>query len=208
MLELFTSQGCNSCPPADRLLGELASRPDVLAVSFNVDYWDYLGWKDTLGRREWTERQRAYARALRSRSVYTPQLVIAGLAHVVGSDRAHAEHQIEAARQRLPVAEIRLARPVSGQMTVEVSGTVPARGTSLWLVRYDEARSVAIGRGENRGQTLTYHNVATGLHRIGEWQGGTSLATIPDELRAGPGRQAVFLQEDGQGAILGALALP
>ncbi|MCW5751760.1 MAG: DUF1223 domain-containing protein, partial [Alphaproteobacteria bacterium] len=204
-----TSQGCNSCPPADRLLGELAARPDVLAISFNVDYWDYLGWKDTLGRREWTERQRSYARSLGSRSVYTPQLVIGGAAHVVGSDRARAETQIAAARGRERLAELRLARPVDGQVAVEIAGTVPARGASLWLVQYEQSRTVSIGRGENGGRTLTYHHVATGLHRINEWRGGTEVAVIPEALRARTaGRAAVFLQEDGQGPILAALLLP
>ena len=206
VVELFTSQGCNSCPPADAYLGDLAGRDDVLALSFHVNYWDYLGWKDTFATPGTTGRQRAYGRSLGKRYVYTPQMVIGGIAEAVGSERQRVEREIEKARigatSSIPVEA---TVPDQGQVIVRI-GAGQGRAAAVWLVRYDRRHEVEIGRGENGGKSLAYHNVVRDITRIGTWEGeAVEIALSVAELREG-GRDAcaVLLQEEGQGAILGA----
>ena len=127
VVELYTSQGCNSCPPADRLLGKLAARDDLVALTFNVDYWDYLGWKDTLAQPAHTERQRHYAAALHNRSVYTPQIVIGGRQHAVGSDAAAVEAAIEAERRRPANGRM----PPSGWCAMSNVGMYPSNAAKM-----------------------------------------------------------------------------
>ena len=210
MVELFTSQGCNSCPPADEFLGELAQREDVIALSFHIDYWNYLGWEDTFATAETTKRQRTYARYLGARSVYTPQMVIGGRAHEVGSRRGDVERTIErvaAGADEGP--EVVFLRDEDGTIRVRVgAGTAPAR-TAIWLMRFDEAQAVPIVSGENSGRTLTYHHVVRDIERLGWWNGEPmefELATA--DLSAG-GRDAcaVLVQAGFQGPIIGAAQL-
>jgi hypothetical protein len=210
VLELFTSQGCSSCPPADKLLGEYADRKDVLALSFNVDYWDYLGWKDTLASPDHTERQRGYAAARGDGEVYTPQIVINGREHIVGSNKT----AIEAALKRdagLPV-EIGLTER-DDAITVSIGEDAARRHGTLWLVFYQREVSVPIERGENTGKTITYANVVKKLRPIAMWKGEKMSVDLPksEMTKAKTKRCAVLLQtetETGQpGLVLGAAML-
>ena len=188
VIELFTSQGCSSCPPADKLLGELSRDPTLLTLSLPVDYWDYLGWKDTLALHGHSVRQRAYADcAWRPRSGYTPQAVINGVVAVVGSDKAAIEQAIAQTRQ----SAAPLTLPVT--MTVadgKVSVNVPAAGgehgsAEVWLCPITGKAKIAIGRGENGGHTLAYTNVVRRWVKLGDWNGNAEtfnvpLASLPD----------------------------
>jgi hypothetical protein len=210
VIELFTSQGCSSCPPADKLLGEYAERKDVLALSFPVDIWDYLGWKDTLASHDNSERQRAYAAGRGDRQVYTPQAVVNGRHHIVGSDRAAIEAALKRNGGTLPVP-ISL-QPSTDSTTVTIGaapdGTI-SKGT-IWLVMYDRTVTVPIERGENSGKTLTYSNVVRKLRPIAMWKGEPMSIDLPkSELtKAKVERCAVLLQTetaDGSpGPVLGA----
>ncbi|NQV83059.1 MAG: DUF1223 domain-containing protein [Rhodospirillales bacterium] len=202
VVELFTSQGCSSCPPADALLGELSKRADVLALSVHVDYWDYIGWKDPFASPKNTARQHRYAKTLGMRYVYTPQLVIQGADHVVGSDRTKILAKIAKAAKLDRVA-VGIRRDGDG---VRVS--VPAahgEQAAVWLAVYDSRRDTVIKRGENSGRTLSYYNVVRGMTRIGTWSGQamdirTSMADIASQ---GSDNCAVILQSLKTGRILG-----
>jgi hypothetical protein len=208
VVELYTSQGCSSCPPADQLLGELQARDDVVALSFHVDYWDYLGWRDTLASGENSQRQRAYERVLPAGSVYTPQLVIDGVRHAIGSQRRRALELIarrldESRDRRVPVTITASA----DTLRVHVgAGPAPGRPAEIWLAHTLSERTVDIDRGENRGRTLAYHNVVRSFSVIGVWSGQ------PLELDVPAGRRqhgitdgvAVWVQVRQLGPILGA----
>ena len=173
VVELFTSQGCSSCPPADRLMGELAHDPSLIVLSLPVDYWDYLGWKDTLALHGHSTRQRAYSVARGDRAVYTPQAVVNGVVHVLGSDKAAIERAIaktssEDAPLKLPVT----MSIASGKVTVKIPALAgELRSAEVWLCPVTANAPVVIGRGENRGNTLTYHNVARRWIKLGVWSG-------------------------------------
>jgi len=211
VLELFTSQGCSSCPPADRLIGQYADRDGILALSFNVDYWDYLGWKDTLASPENSDRQRAYASARGDRQVYTPQVVINGSEHVVGSNKS----AIEAALKRdasLPV-NINLAEKDDAiTVTIGKDDKIPDHAT-LWLVFYQSEVSVPIKRGENTGKTVTYYNVVKKLRPIAMWKGDEMSVDLPksEMTKSKTKRCAVLLQTETKsglpGPVLGAAML-
>jgi hypothetical protein len=212
VLELFTSQGCNSCPPADIILGEYARDKDILALSFPVDYWDYLGWKDTLASHENTERQRAYAESRGDGQVYTPQVVVNGITHVVGSNR----QQIEAALNTsppLPVPITMAPGTDSTIVTVGASQDPERRKGTIWLAMYDDPVTVPIERGENTGKLLTYYNVVRKLRPIAMWKGKEVTVELPkSELdQAEVSRCAVILQTEHDnglpGPILGAAAI-
>ena len=205
--ELFTSQGCNSCPPADAYMSELKKRDDVLPLSFNVDYWDYLGWKDTLGRKEWTDRQRAYHKSLHN-GVYTPQLVIGGTVDVVGSDRNRANQLIKEWASHAPQVELTAdSQGLPGPIKISIGALAKAPASGLWLVRYDPEEIVPIGRGENGGRTITYHNVVRSLTLLGPYKGMATQIIVPAEALQGNQKAVVMLQTEGNGPILGALRL-
>jgi hypothetical protein len=210
VVELFTSQGCSSCPPADALLADLAERDDVIALSLHVEYWDYLGWRDTLAHPENSERQQSYAKVRGTRRIYTPQITVNGLEDMVGSNRAAVEAAI--ANSKLPVP-ITMRR---GEGTVEIE--VGARAlpshmpTTIRLILYLTEASVPIERGENAGKTIEYYNVVRAMRPIGMWDGDTVKVTLPAAELMGDGVDgcAVIVQEDlpnGPGAILGAAKL-
>ncbi|MDP6343614.1 MAG: DUF1223 domain-containing protein [Alphaproteobacteria bacterium] len=205
VVELFTSQGCNSCPPADRLLGQLAQRDDVIALTFNVDYWDYLGWKDTLARPENTERQRHYAHFLRSRTVYTPQIVIGGRQHAVGSDEAAVDAAIDAEQRRAGPAIV--VNKQDDRLLVSIPAAADGKGeATVWLIRFENRREVPIRRGENAGHKLAYYNVVRDIRSLGEWQGQTmriELSRDDLQLQGGDGC-AIVLQQRPVGPILSA----
>lgn len=212
VVELFTSQGCSSCPPADAFLGELAGRDDVLALSFHVDYWDYIGWKDPFASADYTRRQRDYSRKLGLRYVYTPQMVIQGAAHVTGSDRSAVLDRIEKNRAlaRLPVE---LRQGDDGAVRLSVADA-PARGEAaeeadVWLVVFDREHLTPVRRGENKGRKLRNYNVVRQLTRIATWRGKAldMAVTVPDMVPGDGQACAVLVQSTETGRILGAAAL-
>lgn len=199
LVELFTSQGCSSCPPADRLLAELAEQPHVIALSLHVDYWDYLGWKDEFGSARHTERQRAYALRADERMIYTPQIVIEGQDRMVGS-RADAVRQAISRRSRMSEdAELALSVE-NGRLIARLSpvggGATGATVTMAWLSAAEEVR---ITSGENSGRTALYRNVVRGWETLGEWDGGeaTFTAAAPAEADA-----LVVMVQDGEGGAI------
>ena len=199
VVELFTSQGCSSCPAADKLLGELAADPSLVAISVPIDYWDYLGWKDTLADPRNTARQKAYAHARGDGQVYTPQMVVNGSVHVLGSDKAAIEHAIAKSRKHgamsLPPLTLAVA---DGRLNVAVAdGTgIDSRGAEVWLCGLTKAVTIAIGRGENKGRTVTYHNVARRWIKLGDWTGKANSWSVPLQTLKGDGidTAAVLLQ--------------
>ncbi len=213
VIELFTSQGCSSCPSADRLLGEYAARPDLLVLSYNVDYWDYLGWKDTLASPDNTQRQRDYSASRGDGGdVYTPQAVVDGRVGVVGSRRDALDAALSANANSLTVP-IALASD-KDMVTVNI-GAAPA-GTphaTLWLVMYTRSVTVPVGRGENAGNSLTYTDVVRKLRQVAMWTGAPMSVNLSrsEMEHAKADRCAVLLQTevgDGRpGPIIGAAAL-
>lgn len=200
VVELFTSQGCSSCPPANANLVTLSQRPDLLTLSFNVTYWDDLGWPDTFARPEYTERQRAYSRGLRTGNVWTPQVVVDGRAHTVGQRMSQIRTLIDGHRRAAgPTVVFRdggvgLAR-----------GRTPDAPADVWLVRYEAAPiSVPVTRGENAGATLPHASVVRELVRLGDWPGGAPRGwRLPPASRPAL-RTAVLVQTPDGGPILSA----
>jgi len=211
LLELFTSQGCSSCPAADKLLGELANDPSLVALSVPIDYWDYLGWKDTLADPAHSARQRAYSRVRGDRQVYTPQIVVNGAMHVLGSDRTAVERMIAQTDQKASVMSLPVLLTVTAS---NLNVTVKAKdgehsGGEVWLCPLAKSVTVAIGRGENHGRTITYHNVVRRWVKLGDWAGTDSTWNVPmSEIKTGEiDAAAVMVQEgthDKPGIILGA----
>ncbi len=206
VVELFTSQGCSSCPPADALLATLARNPDIVAVSFPVDYWDYIGWKDTLASGAFAARQKAYAAAHGEEHVYTPQAIIDGLVGVVGSARADIEAAIGSGKGRdgavsLPV---KLSH-ADGALVVDV-GAGDGGPAAVLALRVARSKTVQIGRGENAGRELTYTNVVRSIDKVGDWTGATATYTLPQALAEDEG-YVILLQKgtlQKPGPILGA----
>ncbi len=196
LVELFQSQGCSSCPPANAALNAVADRPDVIALNYAVTYWDQLGWPDRFARPAFTARQRDYAAAMRSESVYTPQMVLNGRKAFVGN-RPGELAAVLATAPALPGTAFKLA---GGSVAASAEG--PA---DLWLVRYDpEERVVAVKAGENRGRTLPHRNIVTDIERLG--RAGAAPILLPPPI---PGETRVLLlQVPGGGAVLDAVRLP
>lgn len=204
LVELYTSQGCNSCPPADAALGRLAARTDLVPLSFHVDYWDYLGWRDTFAKRQHTERQQSYRVSLGQRMVYTPQIVVQGLGGAVGSNAAQVEDLIDLAHAKPASAGIELAAEggsVAARLMPKPGQGAGAGPAILWVAVYDRVRKVAIARGENRGRELIYHNVVRELRPMAEWDGQTPTSVTLPAPAAGQGL-AVWLQKGRTGPIL------
>lgn len=197
VVELFTSQGCSSCPPANANLIKLSQRDDVLALSFAVTYWDYLGWKDSFDAPEYTDRQVAYEPPLKQQGPYTPQMVINGASTAVGINLAEVEQLIGA------------AKPLSGPAVTLADGSVsvgagqaPASGADVWLVQYDpKIVNVPVARGENTGRTLPHTHVVHSLKRLGGWTGSAISLDLPGAM-AGL-QTAVLVQAPHGGPILG-----
>jgi len=213
VVELFTSQGCSSCPPADKVIGELAKDPSVIALSMPIDYWDYLGWKDTLADARFSARQQAYSRVRGDRGVYTPQVVVNGSAHLVGSDRAGIEGAIGDTRKTDGVMSLPVSMTLAGkQITVSVAASEKgpaAMHGEIWICSISKEVSIAIGRGENRGREVTYHNVVRNRLKVGDWNGSAGSWTVPLEniSREGVDAAAVYVQDgnrDKPGLMLGA----
>ena len=199
VVELFQSQGCSSCPPANANVIALSDRPELLTLSFGVTYWDDLGWKDTFGSPKYTDRQWDYAHAFSRKQVFTPEVVVNGRADVVGTNRTELETLIK-----------RVAEPGANQPKVQVnenSATVSAwngdvQKADVWLVRYDpNIVEVPIGRGENGGRTLPHKNVVKELVRLGDWLGTERSYDFPAATRAGL-REAILVQAGAGGPII------
>lgn len=206
-VELFTSQGCSSCPPADRLAERLAQEEGIVIISRPVDYWDRLGWKDTLASPANTELQRAYARrGLEGyNGVYTPQTVVAGSYGEVGSDERALRRQIREAKNYPTMAKLRV-RPAGEQgFAIGVAGQAD-KATELILLGVSSVEDISIARGENRGRTVRYTNALIGEKRIATWDGGVNgVAVTKDQLRMeGADRYAVVLREANGGRVLAA----
>ena len=205
-VELFTSQGCSSCPPADAQLGRLRDRPDIVALSFHVDYWDYIGWKDPFADRAMTSRQHGYARVLRQRYVYTPEMVVDGITHEPGVTRASIDEMLAAAQLQSPVrATPKLERVMDGPLTItlapfKLEGRAPA---DIMLAVYDRRHSTPVPRGENTGHTLDNFNVVRRFETVATWDGSAASWTVPpDRFQPGQGI-AVLVQHNDYGPMIG-----
>lgn len=205
VVELYTSQGCSSCPPADRLLGELADRDDVIALSLHVDYWDYLGWKDSFASPAFSDRQRGYARTAARTMIYTPQMVIGGLDHIVGSKGMELSDRLKDHESKTKRVALDLERDGSVlSISAQALSDVP-NGLTVQLVQFSRSETVSIKRGENAGSDITYHNVVRSWQRLGEWSARAPLA-LDQEINAD--LPAVVIIQDGVwGPILAAARL-
>ncbi len=209
VVELFTSQGCSSCPPADAFLNDLAKREDVLALSLPVNIWDYLGWRDTLAKQAFTDRQRAYVQNLGGRSVYTPQMVIDGVEDAVGSRQGHVNSAIDL-RRKMKKEDVSIDFVAEGDsIRLNVGAVATEQEATLWLVRYVKETPVVIERGENAGTTITYSNVVREMVPVGMWKGDAISLTMPKSDLVGQSYDgcAAILQVGGNGPILGAARL-
>jgi hypothetical protein len=204
-IELFTSQGCSSCPPSDAYLGGLAKRPDIVALSFHVDYWDYIGWKDPYATRATTERQRAYARVLKQRYVYTPEMVVDGIGHDTGRERRPIEALLTEAQHRSPQrATPELSRAVGGPLTIKLA-PFPLNGqpADVTLAIYDRRHSTPVASGENQGRMLENFNIVRHLEVLARWDGSAASWTS-DAGRIQPGQgAAVIVQHADHGPVIG-----
>jgi hypothetical protein len=181
VIEMFTSQGCSSCPPADKLMTELAKDSSLIVLTLPVDYWDYLGWKDTLAHSAFTNRQKTYAAMRSDRQVYTPQAIVNGAAHAVGSERASIDKAVLKTKEQSGIlsVDITIEKTIAGMRAKIAGSTAQGAVGHLWVLPLVSERSVQIGRGENSGRSVTYTNVVRGLTRIGGWTGEATTIDIP-----------------------------
>lgn len=208
VVELFTSQGCSSCPPADRVLAEFADRGDIVALSYHVDYWDYLGWRDTLASSANTERQYAYGHTFGDRSVYTPQAVINGRQHMSGSQRQGILNAIGHMQGADEGLTIDVSAVYSGEsIVIRLGDGADKQKAHVVLAYFEPETTVAIARGENTGRTVTYRNSVTSVQTVGMWHGNSERLEIPVaemELR-GVGGCAILLQKVDKNGLPGAI---
>ncbi len=206
VVELYTSQGCSSCPPADKLMGKITRNPEVLGLSFAVTYWDYIGWKDVFGSAENDARQVKYRDQFNARYVYTPQMIVAGSNHFVGSNAHELEsnlHKFKGHAEQIPLAW----KLEDGKLHI----TLPDHDTTatIWQVDIDHEKQVKIGRGENSGKSVTYHNIVRKTRHIKDWNGKEQTVTLDLETLMQEGRDgcAILIQERGFGPIIAALEI-
>jgi hypothetical protein len=207
VVELFTSQGCAQCPPADALLTSLAEEGDVIALAYHVDYWDYVGWEDTFGKADYSDRQRAYAKSWGSSRIYTPQMVVNGDKGVVGSRRNEVHGALDAAT--LPLA-VDITKQ-GDMLKIAVPPNADYGDAVVWLVTYLDRADVAIDKGENAGKTMVYTQVVTGRQALGMWESDTGAdlkLPLPEMLAENTGMAVIVQQEKNglPGPILGAAA--
>ena len=202
VIELYTSQGCSSCPPADAYLGKIVDRDDIVALSFHVDYWDYIGWKDKYARPEYTKRQRKYAGHLGMGYIYTPQLVVQGMAHSAnGSEASKLVKDLRGAK-RVDVH----VKHVDGGLKIDIPGGTFNEPARVLVAAYDNKHDTEIKRGENSGKTLSNFNVVRDMTSVGRWSGTAATYMVTEEQLKMEGRDgcAVLLQSTKTGRILGA----
>jgi hypothetical protein len=200
LVELYTSQGCSSCPPADEFMAHLVQNPDVIALSLHVDYWDYIGWKDTFGNPQFTQRQKAYARAISSRTIYTPQMIVGGQDRVEGNDPMSVADSIRKHQGEGDPVRLQISR--EGQsVRIRAEADQPlAAAARVQLVRYLPQETVQIERGENAGANVTYYNVVTAWQPLGDWNGDAPLDLLADA--PGPQPVVVIVQQQGPSQVL------
>ncbi|WP_417307538.1 DUF1223 domain-containing protein [Devosia sp.] len=209
VVELFTSQGCSSCPKADAMLDQLGQRQDIVALAYHVDYWDYIGWKDTFGHADNSELQRDYAAAWGSSRIYTPQMVVNGSTNVVGSK----SHDVDAALGKASLPLEMTLNEHDNMIEVEIPADPNLPDAVVWLVTFIDRAEVEIDRGENRGRTLAYTQIVTGRQLLGMWDGadGAHLKLPVSEVLTGDTNGAVIMvqqESDGlPGPILGAASI-
>lgn len=208
LVELFTSQGCYSCPPADRLLGRLVEEGAVVALAFHVNYWDRLGWPDPFATDWGTRRQHRYGETVSNRRVYTPQLVIDGQAHEVGSNERGVRRAIAQAAATPHPATPALGWAGPGRLRIALPDAAAAAGADIWIARFDKRRETAILRGENGGKRLAYHQIVRERVSLGRFDGRAQ--TLETDIPPGEARNwgvAVIVQAPGPGRVLGAALL-
>lgn len=205
VVELYTSQGCSSCPPADALLAEIANRDDVIALALHVDYWDYIGWADRFAKPGFTKRQKAYARAAGEHAIYTPQMIVEGAEHLVGLRPMELVGLIDS--HGATPSHIRLSLTREGEtLRINLEAQPPLQGPAVvQLVRYRPEETVEIEHGENAGRVIRYSNIVTDWAPIAEWDGRQPLTM--DAAAPGSDAAVVIVQEKGPGAILAAARL-
>ncbi|MBL4917682.1 DUF1223 domain-containing protein [Tabrizicola sp. DMG-N-6] len=209
VIELYTSQGCSSCPPADEFMARLAEDPRVIALALHVDYWDYLGWKDRFADAQFTARQKSYAKAIRDRMVYTPQMIVQGQERVVGSRVEEVEAAILRHIDRPGTVHLVVERETGGTGRIIIRAEAdppPKSALRVQLVRYRPSEEVEIGRGENSGRSMIYHNIVTSWQVLGEWNGQSPL--VMEAEAAGSEPAVVILQSEGPSEIVAAQRLP
>lgn len=206
VVELFTSQGCSSCPPADAFFATLADRDDVIALGLHVDYWDYIGWKDVFGSPQFTKRQKAYARHAGRRSVYTPQMIVHGREDVVGTHPVDVAELIMRYREMEAPVTLEIARGGAGAVTIEARARAGLREPlNIHLVRYTPSARIDVLRGENAGRTLVYNNIVTEWSTLTEWDPREPLSLTAEAPGDDP--VVVLIQQPGPGAIEAAARL-
>jgi hypothetical protein len=199
VLELFTSQGCKSCPKADAMLDEMGKRPDVVALAYHVDYWDYIGWEDTFGAKENSDRQRDYAESWGSSRIFTPQLVVNGKGGLVGSKRDAVNGALGSAS--LPL-DVKLSEAPDDMLQVSVPAKAGEPDAMIWLVTFLDRADVTIERGENEGKQVAYTQIVTGRQVLGMWKAGAGAElTLPlaEVLTGRSNGAAILIQQDRDG---------
>ncbi len=205
VVELYTSQGCSSCPPADAYLAQLAHESGVIALALHVDYWDYIGWADKFASPKFTDRQKDYARAIGSNTIYTPQMIVAGMDRVEGSDPGKVEGDIRRHQMAQPQIGLQLMRVGDVLMIHAIAKAALTGPVVVQLVRYSPSATVKIKHGENAGKTITYTNIVTSWTKVAEWPGTDDLKLSLPVLGSDP--VVVILQKPGPGLILAASVL-
>lgn len=202
VVELYTSQGCSSCPPADEFVSMLAANPQILPLALHVDYWDYIGWADKFAHPKFTDRQRAYAKAVGSRTIYTPQLIIGGADRIEGFAPEETAERLRAHLEAGTPVRLTVTRE-GDKLVIRAEADPPLdEPVRVQLVRYKPEETVTIERGENAGKTVTYTNIVTSWERIGDWSGREPLELTAHFPGDEPG--AVIVQHEGPAAILAA----
>jgi len=205
VVELYTSQGCSSCPPADAFMEKLAADPSVIALALHVDYWDYIGWKDSFAHAAFTERQKAYARAARSRTIYTPQMIVGGVDRVEGNAPMEVADLVRRHLAVDPPVKLSLTRN-GDRVVIRAEADPPlSKMARVQLVRYLPSAVVSIERGENAGKTVTYHNIVTSWEVVTDWTGQSDL--VFEAGAAGSEPVVVIIQSAGPSEILAAARL-
>lgn len=202
VVELYTSQGCSSCPPTDEFAATLMNDPNVIVLAMHVDYWDYIGWKDSFANPAFTNRQKAYARAIGSRTIYTPQLIVSGQERIEGYDPGRTKEEIARTAAEPSAISLTVSREGDQLQVHATASAALSEDVVVHFVRYRPTETVKIERGENRGRTITYHNIVTKWEQLGKWSGAVPLdLTIS---AAGDGPSVILIQEPGPAKILAA----
>ena len=204
VVELFTSQGCSSCPPADEMLRKLAERDNVIALALHVDYWDYIGWKDDFAHAAFTKRQKGYARAFGSRTIYTPQMVINGSKDVVGNRGMEVADVVREYAQKGMVVPLDISRTGSS-LSIKAPSQPGMANADIVIVRYTPQETVSIPRGENAGKSLIYSHIVTEWRDVGDWNGRSALSENVTVNGSAP--VVVLVQAKDHGPILAAARL-